>query len=308
MSTNLVVQSRLSQKLQWTPHAAPHILGLVSAQTSTSDPNIPDIAVYRNEAEEAEQWIEEMAKNSEYDAFFLRRNEQVVDLYDSKGNHSKRLPRPTYPSARESEDVLKLDRDVMRGQVRKVLRTQGLSLLACHEEHAGANAADHSNYIILCRRMIMEASRKDIEQFYICEHKSWPCRVSCVYADVSALSPDMQNIYVERHKWVSRSWPLNTKHHFDTLADHFSRVRNGYVTDLLMDCGHAAGMSGEMILTMQSKWMLASPGVRYRFSQHLVDKLKDGLIYTPAEAEVFDPSYVEVHGAAAVSDYRSLLN
>jgi hypothetical protein len=63
-----------------------------------------------------------------------------------------------------------------------------------------------------------------------------------------------------------------------------------------------------MILTMQSKWMLASPDVRYRFSQHLIDKLKDGLIYTPAEAEVFDPSYVEVHGAAAVSDYRSLLN
>jgi hypothetical protein len=54
--------------------------------------------------------------------------------------------------------------------------------------------------------------------------------------------------------------------------------------------------------------MLASPGVRYRFSQHLIDKLKDGLIYTPAEAEVFDPSYVEIHGAAAVSDYRSLLH
>jgi hypothetical protein len=292
---------------QWTPRPSPFLPGLVSVQAGNDDLCRPDITVYRIDVEDAESWIRKSARKLACRRFFLRRDEHVAELYDSDGKLSRKLLKPEYPHTGPDATALQIDRNILLQQMRTALRQPQLSLLACAEDHAGASAADHSNFGMLCRRMIMESGKADLDQFYVGEHKMWTCGVSCIYADVSALSPSMQDIYLERHKWLKKSWPLSARHHFETLANRFARIRENYVTDLLRDCGFAAGMSGEMILTLQSKWMLASPGVRYRFSQHLIDKLKDGLIYTPAEAEVFDPSHVEVHGAEAIRDYRSLL-
>lgn len=304
---HLNTTQKLPKKQQWTPRPSPFLAGLVSVQAASNDPGRPDITIYRIDVEDAEIWMRKAARRDESDAFFLRHDERIVEMYDAAGKLSKKLPKPEYPYTCPDATALQIDRSILLQQMRTALRQPQLSLLACAEDHAGASAADHSNFGMLCRRMIMESGKADLDQFYVGEHKMWTCGVSCIYADVSALSSSMQDIYLERHKWLKKSWPLSARHHFETLADRFARIRENYITDLLRDCGFAAGMSGEMILTLQSKWMLASPGVRYRFSQHLIDKLKDGLIYTPAEAEVFDPSYVEIHGAEAIRSYRTLL-
>ena len=307
MSTDPEESSRLPKKQQWTPRPSPFLPGLVSVQASNSDSHRPDITVYRIDVADAERWILKSARKLACSTFFLRRNEHVVELYDSDGKLNKKLSKPEYPYVSADDTALKVDRDILLQQMRDTLHHQSVALLACAEDHAGASAADHSNFGMLCRRMLMEANKSDLDQFYVGEHKMWSCGMTGLYADVSALSPAMQDIYLERYKWLKKSWPLSARHHFETLADRFARSRENYITDLLRDCGFAAGMSGEMILTLQSEWMLATPGVRYRLSQHLIEKLKDGLIYTPAEAEVFDPSHVEIHGAEAIRDYRSLL-
>ncbi len=309
MFTNLAVSSQLSNKnLQWIPRAAPFLLGLKSAQASTQDAQHPDISVYRNEADEAEQWIRKTARRDKYTTFFLRHDVDAVGLYNHEGKFVRTFAKPEFPALRESYDNLKPDRESMQREMRDAVRNQNLILLACAEDHAGASAADQSNTSIVCRRMIMEADSKDLQHFYVGEHKQWQCRVTSIYADISALSQTMQDVYLDRFKWLRNSWPLNSKHHLETLADRLATVRSKYTTGLLLDCGHAAGMAPELIMTLQAKWMLASPGAKYRFAQRMLEVMKDGLIYTLRGAEIFDPSYVETHGAAAVSDYRSFLH
>ncbi len=188
-----------------------------------------------------------------------------------------------------------------------MLKLPQLSLIVCAEDHAGASAADHSNFVIVCRRMLIEASASDLEHFYIVESQRWPCRMTGIYANVGELSPAMQDIYLERFKWLSNSWPLNARHHIHILADRLVRSRSRYVTDLLHNCGHAARMSPEMILTLQSKWMLASTGAQYRFAQHLVETLREGMLFEVNQAEVFAPSIVESRGAEAIKDFQTLL-
>ena len=65
-------------------------------------------------------------------------------------------------------------------------------------------------------------------------------------------------------------------------------------------------MSEDHITAMVGKWMLASPGPRCRFVEHIVATLREGLVYHPHSAETFSPEIVEPHGAAVVSDYKHM--
>jgi hypothetical protein len=301
-----IIPPKLST-LQWAPRPAPFLPGLHSIQATHSDDQTPFVSVYRQKAKEAEKWIRSSPVATSHTSFFLRSDEQDVKLYDHRGSFVKNLTTPSFKSTPDSEESIPTDRDQMIHEARKILKNRRLSLLACAEDHASASAADHSNFVIVCRRMIIEASAADLEQFYVVESQRWPCRITGIYADVAALSPDMQDIYLDRFKWLNNSWPLNARHHIDMLTDRLVRSRSRYVTDLLHDCGHAARMSPEMILTLQSKWMLASPGAQYRFAQHLVETLREGLLFEVNQAEVFAPSIVESHGAEVIRDFRTFL-
>lgn len=293
--------------MQWAPRPAPYLPGLHSAQATNSNERIPFVSVYRNKAKAAADWIRGCKLANGTSSFFLRSDEQDVKLYDYRGRFVKSLEAPMFKSTPELEDSIPVDRDFMVHEAREATKQPQLSLIVCAEDHAGASAADHSNFVIVCRRMLIEASAADLEHFYVVESQRWPCRMTGIYANIGALSPAMQDIYLERFKWLSNSWPLNARHHLDMLADRLVRSRSRYVTDLLQDCGHAARMPRDLILTMQSKWMLASPGSKYRFAQHLVETLREGLLFEINQAEVFAPSIVDSHGAAAVKEFRQIL-
>lgn len=299
-------QPTLPKSLQWAPRPAPFIPGLFSMQHTHCDAHKPFVAVYRQTAKDAEQWMRE-ERHYPDSTFFLRNAEQDVDLYDYRGKIVKKFPAPAFAAVAESEDYLLTDKTWMLQEARTATGNPQLALLVSAEDHAGASAADHSNFVIVCRRMIIEAKTPDLQHVYIVESQRWPCRVTGIYADISALSPALQDVYLERFRWLSNSWPLNPRHHIHMLADRLVRVRSRYVTNLLLDCGHAANMSHEMILTLQSKWMHASPGSKYRFAQHLVETLREGLLFEINQAEVFAPTIIDSHGAVAIKDFRSFL-
>ena len=114
----------------------------------------------------------------------------------------------------------------------------------------------------------------------------------------------MQDVFIDRKKWLDKSWPLVAHHHLDALADRLARSRSRYVMSLLVDCCEAAGSSASLTFGIKSAWMLASPGARYRFAQHVVFTLKDGILFLPSEAEVFDPDIVTKLGQEVIQDYR----
>ncbi len=293
---------------KWAPRPAPFLNGPHSLQAVSNNDLVPDVTIYRNEVEELEHYMRKLVRRSIYDHFFLRHSEHRATRYDSQGRLSGQLTQPAFIPTIASEQILRASREAMIKDARTAIRDQNATLVVCAEDHSGASAADFSNFVIICRRMIMEANNADLAQFFIVDHKIWPCRITGIYANISALTESMQNTFLERYKWLSQSWPLNIRHHAETLAERFVNARSSYVTNLLYECGRADGMSDEMILTLQSKWMLSSPGARYRFAQHLIDTLKDGLAYAPFEAEIFEESYVKIHGATAVRDYHSLLH
>ena len=175
------------------------------------------------------------------------------------------------------------------------------------EGHAGACAADHSNFVLISRRMIVDAKAADLEQVFVVKSNRWPCPVVGIFANVASLSAEMQDLYLDRWKWLNHSWPLVSDHHKDMLADRMTKVRGTYVQQLLEDCGRSAGMSGERILEMQTKWHLASRQSKYQFCQQVVSRLEEGLLFAPGEAETFDPEVVVRRGADAVRNWRGIL-
>lgn len=293
--------------MQWAPRSSPYLAGLHSIQASSNNSRLPDITTFSIEADASERWMESMARRNVYDAFFYRRDAQSVDLHARDGKFVKKMTAPSFVALAASEEVRKLSRDAMLHSAREAIRNPNVTLLVCAEDHAGASAADHSNFVVICRRMLLEAASRDLAQFSMLEHKTWPCRVTSLYADISALSTDMQNTFLERYKWLSNSWPLNARHHADTLAARFVNARSTYVTGLLLDCGHAAGMSWDEVTSMQARWMLASPGVKYQFAQHIVESLQEGLIYSTAEAELFCSSHVKNNGSTLARNHRAIL-
>jgi hypothetical protein len=302
-----ITPQKKSSPLQWAPRPAPYLPGLHSAQATHNDDHTPFVSVYRQSSEAAEKWIRTNPLVATHTSFFLRSQEHSVRLYEQHGKIVKNLTAPSFEALYDLEESIRTDRDAMLHEAREILNNQRLILIVCAEGHAGASAADHSNFVIACRRMIIEASTTDLEHIFVVESRRWPCRVTGIYADITALSPAMQDIYLERYKWLSNSWPLNTQHFLSMLADRLVRSRSSYVTDLLHDCGLAARMSPEMILTLQSVWMLASTGAKYRFAQHLVKTLQEGILFEVHDAEVFTPEIVESHGADVIRNYRTFL-
>jgi hypothetical protein len=117
----------------------------------------------------------------------------------------------------------------------------------------------------------------------------------------------MQDVFLDRVPWIQNSWPLNARDAIDVLAHHLARLRQSYVCELLSDCGHVAGMSKDHITAMVNKWLLASPVQGFHFARHIVETLREGLIYQQYTAETFSPEIIERRGAAVVKDYKKHL-
>ena len=255
----------------------------------------------------AEKWMKHLAGVGNYESFLLRHGPAAWDVYGSNGEYLEKSKDVVDRHVEECEAVIAVDRDVLVREARDIHLNEDLSLIGCAENHAGASAADHSNFVLLCRRMIIDAKPHDMQHIYLVESRLFDCRVVGIYADVTRLSPDMQDIYLDRLKWLVKSWPLVATHHVDMLADRIAKSRSNYMLQVIEDAGWAAGIQREIVQAIKSKWISSSPGSKYRFAQHVVHTLQEGILYTPHAAETFDQAVVERCSGKVLENYNRLL-
>lgn len=267
---------------------------------------MPSVTVYRATEQDIVKWMR-TSRFPNLEGYYLRRDLNDVSRYDRDGKIIAKITEPTYPAGPELEHSITVNHHSLLQEARSVLRNDNLSLIVSVEDHAGASAADHSNFVIICRRMLIEAEPADLRHFYVVESRQWECRVTGIYADVGALSSAMQDAYIDRYRWLANGWPLNSQHHLDMLADRLVRARSSYVTSLLHACGNVAHMSDEIILTLQSRWMIAPPGAKYRFAQQIASTLRDGILLDARRAECFTDAIIKQLGAEAIKDFKHIL-
>ena len=283
------------------------ITGCFTVQAAGTDPAGPIMTIYRRRAATASEWIARAARDERFDAYLLSRSSGQWKLYNAH-----RQPTdggeflPVIPFEESTAHVC-VDRTAFLHEARESAGDPALALLVCAEGHAGASAADHANFNVVCRRMIEEASPADLEQIYLFDSRKWPCRVTGVFANVANLSPEMQNIFLDRVKWIQNSWPLVVQDFHEILADRLSTVRSDYTHGLLLDCARAANFPENQFIGLRSKWIMASPGPKYRLALHLVETLREGLITGKNSAETFSPKIVKRCGAKVVKDYKRRL-
>jgi len=277
-------------------------------QAVSSDPTQPDVTVYRFSAKEVDEWKNHMALYGCYQWFLLRSDMDRWDVFGPDGEFIEKRREVVKDHITEVQSRVEVDRDEFLAEGRETLGDDDWSLIACMEGHSGASAADHSNFVVVCRRMIIDAKPEELQNLCVIDSKRWDCRVSGVFARVGNLSGRMQDLFLDRFEWIRKSWPLLQKHHRDTLADRLVNARAGYVREILHDSGFAAGMSQELIQSMITKWTLASPGAKYKFARHMIGILQEKLVFEPGQAETFDPAFIERKGSEIVADYRALLH
>lgn len=291
----------------WTDRPAPLVPGLCSLQAVADRAGKPDITVYRKDPRSAERWMRVLAGRGGFTCFLMRVSPDRWDVYGGDGKLILKGSAVTGSQVPECSHVVPVDRARLRQEVRETLFNPQLHLIVCSEAHAGASAADHSNFAIITYRMILEARPEDLEHVFLVDSRLFPCQTTAILADVPRLSPEMQDIYLDRYKWLENGWPLTPSHHLEMLAQRLGKFRWGFVMQLMMDCGKAAGMSPDQISDVQSRWTLASLEAKIRFAQHLVQRLREGLLFGPRAGEVFDDEIISSHGTEVMASCRDFL-
>ena len=255
----------------------------------------------------AEKWMKTLVNMGGYETYLLRHGPHAWDVYDGDGKFVGKSKNVVGRHVEECLHVVDVDREHLIQEAKSALYNDDVTLIACAESHAGASAADHSNFVLISRRMIIEAKPADMQHMFLVESRRYPCRVVGIYADVARLSEEMQDTFLDRWKWLQNSWPLVNQHHRDMLADRIAKSRSDFMAQLLADCGHAAGFSGDTVLGAQSRWTMSPPGAKYRFAQHVVSALAEGLIVQPGKAETFNHETIEKNAKKVMESYRTIL-
>lgn len=266
-----------------------------------------DVTAYRGSVAAAENWKDTMVARGGSTCLLLRRDETSWIVYGRGGAVVGESDDVISKHIEETTDVVSVDRSTFERSTREALFNEDLSLIACAEGHAGASAADHSNIAVMCRRMIVEASAEDLKHIFLVDSHQWPCRVLGLFADLSRLSGEMTDVFIDRSKWLKSSWPLMAKHHITTLADRLTNGRQRFVMDLLAECADAASFDRILVPGLQAAWMCAGPSYRYRFALFAVETLRDGILFSPRTPEVFSPEVVALHAKDLLKAFREMM-
>lgn len=300
-------QLKLLNKI-FTDRPAPFLAGLYSVQ-AVPDGVRPDITIFRDNAKDAAAWIKKRASQARrYKWYLLRHSSNAWDVYDASG----KLVGVTKSVGKESashdhRDVIDIDYDYFVEEGRKALGDRDTSCLIHVEGHRGAKAVDHSNFVVVCRRLVLEADTRDLKHFYMAESRQWPCRVLGLYANVSKLSARMQDAYLERVRHIKHSRPLIQEHHQEMLADRLVNSRAEYASTLIRQCALAAKMSEDLILGIMTAWSMTHDKNRYSLALHIVRTLYDGIELSSTEPETFDATTIATLGPKAIAAYEFYL-
>lgn len=283
--------------------APPMIADLCSVQAAGANPAGPILTIYCEQSSTAADWIAGSARDKRFKAYLRRRCNGYWERWNvhgvptDGGNYLLVIP------FQESTTPVPVDRAAFLQEAREFTGDGGMSLIACREGHAGASAADHSNFDVVCRRMIADADTVDLEHVVIIDSRKWPCPVTGVFANVARLSPTMQDVFLDTVSWIQNSRPLDVGAFHDKLTHRLAKLRKSYVCQLLRDCGRVARMSEGRIKAMVVSWTMATPRSRHEFALHIVETLAEGLLFEKHTAEIFSEEIIQRRGADVVKNY-----
>jgi hypothetical protein len=287
-------------------HTPPMFADLCSVQAADANPAGPILTIYHEQPSTAADWIAEAARDKRFEAYLRRGGKGYWERWDVNGEPTDGGNYLPFIPFQESTTPVPVDRAAFLQEAREFTGDAGLSLIACREGHAGASAADHSNFDVVCRLMIADADPADLDHVVIIDSRKWPCPVTGVFANVARLSPTMQDVFLDRVPCIQNSWPLDVGAFHTRLMYRLVNFRQSYVFGLLRDCGHVARMSEDRITAMMAKWKLASGMSRYKIAIHIVETLGEGLVYEKQTAETFSEEIIQGRGADVmkiVKDY-----
>lgn len=248
-----------------------------------------------------------MTARGESSCFLLRRDEKSWSVYDDAGKRICETSKVTTQYVAELTEEVKVDRKALEQDAREFLLNDDLSLIACAEGHSGAAAADHSNFSVLCLRMIIEASQEDLKHVFVVDSRRWSCRTVGLVADLQRVSDRMTDVYLERFRWLNYSFPLVDDHFITTFSARLARVRTKYFKDLIGNCAAVGKLNPELVPGLQYRWMSASPDDREEFARHVTKTMREGIVGRPSMAEVFSQDVVERHGSEVIRALQKMM-
>lgn len=283
--------------------------GLYSLQAVPSDPKGADVTIYRRDVKDALSWKGTMIKRGGYDKFLLRHAVDAWEVYDSDGKLVCKSSDVTGAGASEPRRKLEVNRELVEIEAMAAVGP-GLTCLSCVEGHAGASAAEHSNFCVFGRKLLMDAKPEDLTHVFIVESKAWPCRVMSMFADMSRVSEEFQNKFLDRHHWWSKGWALDNEHHKALLATRLSDGRRDYLNHVFVEAllESGAAVTGDDALDAKVSIALASVDTRRTMASRLIHLLYADVVYGGrTEAEAFSEAALKKHAAAIAQTFRETL-
>lgn len=248
-----------------------------------------------------------MAGMGVFRKFLLGHTDRAWDVYDAHGNLEMLCSSVAEEFKLERCQSVKVDRQTLVDDADTVMFRDSLTLVACAEYHVNASAADHCNFLIMCHKMLITASPSDLEHVCTIDSRRYDCRVTGLMVDLPRLSKEAQDMYLDRVSWLNNSWPLAKENHLDNLASRLARVRSGFVSELLRQCGEIINTPNEIIVAVSAKWSLLPPGEKVRVARFIIDELAAGILFLPCAAEQFDVAVVEEKASRIIRGLRNIL-
>jgi len=239
--------------------------GLYSVQAVAADASAPDVTVFFTRARDAVDWIGRASKRGVFEKFLLRHAEESWDVYDRSAKFETACSEVLSSHILEeqgSDPPVIMTRDV-NAEVAVALGHDRSRALVSACGHAEMSSANHSNFTMLCRKLILESSADDLRCISMVDSRRWGCRVAAVAGDVSSMSPGLQDSFLDMHRWLSRGWPLNGEHFTKVLAERMVRLRARYVADFVGEVAAQAGYDDDQLRDVMARWSFSSSPTRY---------------------------------------------
>jgi hypothetical protein len=211
------------EKKQITRTPAPFLPGHYSLQAVSITAGVPDVTQYFRSQEAALRKKQALANNRTHSRYLLRGAQNAWDVYDDTGKLECLCSEVAIDQAQEVDAVVRVSREQFEAAADAAIGADA-HCLVCVECHRGGSSADHSNFVVMMRAMIMDANEKDLEHFYVVESHDYDCRVIGLFAKMSSLSPAAADFYLDRYEWLSKSWPLSNPHHLLVVAQRIAQV------------------------------------------------------------------------------------
>lgn len=287
--------------------------GLYNIRAVAANADEPDVTVFRSKARQAIQYVADMSAKytGKYKYYIVNHALDAWDVYDAKGKLKYLCSSVSHESWMDAVRENPGDRtDVLATALQEAkieLGDDAVTQLAYVDWHREASAVDHTNFLILLRRMIQESEDDDLQRLYLVHSKATNNVSLGLYANVSKLTAEIQDLYIDRYRHISKRFPLSQERHKETLAHMLASCRVDYGGEVLRTCARAAHVAEDEILGMMATWALTDAETRYPFALHVVQTLHSGIKLDSNRLEFFSDEIMDEHGAEAIKSYEKFL-